>query len=125
MEKKSTHVARYAATTAADPDDRKSLIEALQCFAEIVDNDARNRGEFRPVDVQIFKNKKTGETIIEALIVSGIPTVKFIARISHFGTVEITGDYWELGEIVRAEFNDMPAFEQWAEGYAETEMELA
>lgn len=123
--KKSTHVARYAATTAADPDDRSELIAALECYAEIVDNEACNWDEFRPVDVQLFKNRKTGETVVEALIISGIPTVKFIARISHFGTVEVTGDYWDLGEVVRAEFNDMPAFELWAEGYAEAEMELA
>ena len=123
--KKSTHVARYAATTAADPDDRKSLIEALECYAEIVDNNACNWGEFHPIDVQLFKNKNTGETIVETLVISGIPTVKFIARIGRFGTVEVTGDYWELGEIARAEFNDMPAFELWAEGYVEAEMGIS
>lgn len=118
---KSAHVAQYAVTSAADESARNSLIEKLESYAGIVDDKACDWDGFHPLKVQFFE-AKTGEKIVEIEVTSW---VKFTARISPRGNTEVTGEYWNCTEIVRAEFNDMPAFELWAEGYAEAEMEFA
>ena len=114
------HIAHYAVTTATDKESRKFLIAELERYAGIVDDKACNWEEFHPLNVQFFE-AKTGEKIVEVEITNW---VKFTARISLIGNTEVTGEYWKSGEIVRAEFDDMPAFELWAEGYAE-EMGIA
>ena len=99
----------------------EEAIAKLTHYAYSVEKDAcENYEAFSPLDVQVFRNTKTGETILKVLIACNGPTVEFTVAVSDGNNTEIDGELWDYPEIVRAGFNgEMPSFAMWCEEYAE------